>query len=751
MRATGRKRRGGEANPASQDRQSESDRTAKGGSRRSSREVHGRPEAAPPGHVGQALILLFLVLLPLIVLWPVFRADFIAYDDPQYVTHNPQVRRGLTRAGFRWAFETGYFANWHPLTWLSHMADVSLFGLSPHGHHATNLVLHVANTLLLFLLFRGLTGNRWRSAVVAALFAVHPAHVESVAWIAERKDLLCAFFWFATTWAYGSWVRKRGTGRYLAVLLFFAAGLMSKPMIVSLPLVLLLLDYWPLGRFGSEGREQQFRSFAPRGLAGLIVEKMPLFFMAAASSAVTFLVQRTGGSVRSLETFPLWSRLGNAVVAYVRYVGMLVWPADLAIFYPHPGTSLPAATVFGAAILLVALSAAAISLRRSAPFFLVGWFWFLVTLVPVIGVVQVGDQALADRYTYVPFIGLFAAAAWGLPTLASRRRHGSVALRAAAAAALAALSLAAAAQARAWRNSEALFLHALKVTKDNYLAYNDLGQSYNEAGRPTEAMPYLLEAARINPTNPDIRNNLGVSFFLLERFDEAARSFAEALRLAPRSAIPLNNLARTRFVQGEIREAIHLYERGLAIAPESTEVMKRLALALLMEGKNSAAVAQLQREVALDPSDADSREMLRNARVFERNPDDPSLVGLRRMLADAHLNASGALWRREKSAEAAIQLRKALELDPSSAEAHNELGTRLVEDRRLDEAAAEFELALRTNPGLAKVHNNLGYVLFLRGKAKEAIEQYQEALRLQPEFPLARNNLEQALRGQGKR
>jgi len=703
-----------------------------------------------PARIRTGLLLLPLVLLPLASLWPVLRAEFIEFDDPGYVTVNPHIQRGLTWAGIGWAFTSGYAANWHPLTWISHMADVSLFGLNPSGHHATNLLLHLVNTLLLFLLFRSLTGEAWRSAGVAAFFAVHPAHVESVAWVSERKDLLCAVFWFVTTWTYVSWVRRGGVRRYLTVLLCFAAGLMSKAMILSLPLVLLLLDYWPLQRLGKPERPRGAVKL-PRGLAGLIFEKAPLFSMAAASAVVTFLIQRAGGSVRSFETFPLWTRIGNASVAYARYLWMLVWPANLAIFYPHPGTTLSAVAIFGSGFFLVAISAAAIALRRRAPFLFVGWFWFLVTLVPVIGVVQVGNQALADRYTYIPFVGLFVVIAWSLPEIASRWRYGSVALRATSAAALLALWLAAAAQARVWRNSETLFLHALKTTKNNYLADNNLGQYYNEAGRPLEAIPYLSDAARINPTNPDIRNNLGVSSFLLERFDEAMRNFTEALRLGSNSAIPLNNLARTQFVRGEIREAIRAYERGLTIAPDSTEMRRRLALALLMEGKTAAALAQLRREVVLDSSDAESRQTLRDARVFEGNPQDPSLARFRRMLADAHLNASVALWRREKKAEAKIHLRTALELAPEFAKAHNELGTRLAGDRRLNDAVAEFELTLRIDPGMAEAHNNLGYVLFLEGNRQAAIDHYREALRLQPDFPLAQNNLKLALRTQSEK
>jgi Flp pilus assembly protein TadD len=693
----------------------------------------------------QVLLLLALALLPVATFWSVLHNDFIEYDDPDYVTRNEWIHRGLTWAGLRWALTTGYAANWHPLTWLSHMADISLFGLNPPGHHATNLLLHVTNTLLVFLLFRSLTGDRGRSAAVAALFAIHPAHVESVAWVAERKDLLCAAFWFATTWAYGSWVRKGGGGRYLAVLLFFAAGLMSKPMIVSLPLVLLLVDYWPLGRFGDEDKARAPFLRTPRGLAGLTLEKTPLFLMAAASSLVTFLSQRAGGSVRSLEMFPLWARVGNACAAYIRYLRMLVWPANLVIFYPHPGTSLSAATVFGAALLLVALSTAAIALRRRAPFLFVGWFWFLVTLVPVIGVVQVGYQALADRYTYIPFTGLFVAIAWGFPEIVSRWRYGSVALRAGSAAVLLALSLAAAAQARVWKNSETVFLHALKTTKNNDLADNNLGHYYNETGRPLEAMPYLSEATRINPTNPGIRNNLGVSFFLLGRFEEAFLEFSQALRLKPDSALALNNLARTRFVQGEIPDAVRFYEAAVAQAPESAEIRRKLAVALLMEGKVAPALRQLQRESILSPANAECRQLLADVATFGRNRDDPSLGRFRKYLAAAHLDASAALYARERKTEATLHLRKAIELFPASAAAHNELGTRLVEEGRLDEAGAEFQRALGIDPGLAGAYNNLGYVLFLKGRRAEAVEQYREALRLQPEFPLARHNLEQAL------
>jgi Flp pilus assembly protein TadD len=683
-------------------------------------------------------VLLSLAVVTLMAFWPVLHGDFINYDDDAYVTADPHVQGGLTWTAVRWALTTGYAGNWFPVTWLSHAADVSLFGLDPRGHHATNLALHVVNALLLCLLFRSLTGELWRSAGAAALFALHPAHVESVAWVSERKDLLCAAFWLGAMWAYGFWARRRGAGRYALVLLLFMAGLMSKPMIVTLPLVLLLLDYWPLGR-ASEKRF--FR---------LVVEKAPLFLMAAASSLVTFFVQRAGGAVRSLETFPLWTRLGNAALAYVHYLRMLFWPAKLAIFYPHPGASLSAGAVLGATLLLLALSAAAVALRRKAPFLFVGWFWFLITLLPVIGIVQVGRQAMADRYTYIPFIGPFVALVWGLAAVASRWRYGPLAMRFVSAAVVLALALATAAQARVWKTSETVFSHARKVTRNNSVADNYLGQYFNRAGKPTEAIPYLSEAARIDPSDPDIRNNLGVSAFLLGRWDEAARNFSEALRLAPRSAISLNNLARTRFLQGEIPEAIRLYEDSLAAAPDSTEIHQRLALALLMEGKTGEALEHSRRAVALGARDRGIVEFLNGVSAYVKNPTDPSLEPFRRMLADADLKAGAALYGRGKKAEGTARVREALGLSPSFAEAHNELGTQLVNEGRLEEAETEFVLASKIDPGLASAHNNLGYVLFLRGRIAAAIEQYGEALRLQPEFPLARSNLDRALRERGE-
>ena len=708
--------------------------------------------AGGPAHrVRTRLLLPLLLILPLAVFGPRLSREFIDFDDNEYVFQNAAIEHGLTWEGVRWAFTTGHAANWHPLTWLSHMTDVSLFGMNPVAHHAVNLLWHVVNTLLLFLVLRGLTASPWKSAWVAALFAVHPAHVESVAWASERKDLLSTAFALAAMWAYGRWVRERGVLRYLVLLLFFAAGLMSKPMLVSLPIVLLLLDFWPLGRWKLDETPRMFFGISRAGPAGLVLEKAPLFLLAAASAVVTLLVQRAGGAVRSLESFPLSERIGNALVAYAGYLRIFVWPTNLAIFYPHPGTALPVGKVLGAALLLAGLSAGALVLRRKAPFVIVGWLWFLVMLFPVIGVVQVGYQAMADRYTYFSFVGLFIAVAWGLAALASRWRwrYAGMALRASAIGVLAAAALAAAAQARYWKNSETLFLHAIAVTKDNSLAQNNLGHYYNETRRPADALPHVSEAVRIAPERPENHTNRGVSLFQLGRVEEASAEFSEALRRRPDEAampLALNNLARARFVQGEIPDAIGFYEAAVARAPRTADLRRRLAVALLLEEKFEPALRQLEYESLLAPEDAECRRLLEEVAAFGRNPNDPSLDRFRKFLADAHLKASVALYAREKKTEADLHLRKAIELFPAFAAAYNELGTRLVNEGRFDEAAAEFQRALGIDPGSANAHNNLGYVLFQKGQRAAAIQQYLEALRIQPEFPLARNNLEQALR-----
>jgi Flp pilus assembly protein TadD len=708
----------------------------------------GPPAAASAG-LGRrrrlVLLLVLLTLLPAVTFWSVRSDAFITYDDPEYVPGNPVVGQGMTWSGMRWAFTTGTGANWFPLTWLSHMTDVSLFGMDPSGHHTTNLLLHVANTLLLFLLLRRLTGEDAKSAWVAALFAVHPTHVESVAWIAERKDLLSGLFWIATTLAYASWVRRRGAGRYALMLALFAAGLMSKPMLVSLPLTLLLLDTWPLERLGDGASLRSFLRLSSDGRPGLVLEKAPLFLMAAASSVVTFLVQRAGGAVRSLEAFPFPIRVANALVAYVRYLGKLVWPSRLAVFYPHPGASLSAALAVAAGCFLLAQSAAAFVLRRRAPYLFTGWFWFVVTMLPVIGLIQVGYQALADRYTYIPFIGLFLAVAWGVPALLRPWRPAGLAVRTAAVISVLALALTAVAQLRYWRNSETLYLRTLEVTKNNSTIENNLGDFYNEAGRPEKALPYLFDALRIKPNGPEIHNNVGRSLYILGRYEEAEQHFRRSLSLGPQDPITLNNLARVRFVQGDVLRAVRLYRAAAARKPDAAEVRMRLGIALFLQGNVSAARDEFERASLAEPGNADYRALALGVPAFEKDPSDPAAAVLRQKLAAAHQEVGNGLQAHGSNTEALAHFRQAVELVPASAGARIDLGAQLVRTGHLEEGQAEFLTALKIEPGSALAHTDLGYVLYLRGQRDDAIGHYREALRLQPGFALAQRNLDLAL------
>jgi protein O-mannosyl-transferase len=547
---------------------------------------------------GRALAALLLVGVTLAAFAPVLSAGFVIYDDERYVLRNPHVQEGFGGDALLWAFTAGYASNWHPLTWLSHMLDWRLFGASPAGHHLTSLLLHAANAVALFLLLDRMTGAPWRAAFAAALFALHPLHVESVAWVAERKDVLSTLLWLLTTWSYVAWTRKKGTARYLLVVALLAFGLAAKPMLVTLPLTLLILDFWPLRRWEG-GTAPTLR---------LVAEKVPLLALSAASAAVTWAVQAASPAVGSLHEFPLGTRISNALVAYAGYLGKTVWPAGLAVFYPHPGPFLPLWKPAGAALLLVAITAAVVALRRRHPCLLSGWLWYLVTLLPVIGLVQVGEQAMADRYTYVPLIGLFVAAAWGIPDAArgllaasrwarwesaERDRVLHWALPAAAVALLLALAVVTRSQAATWKDSVTLFEHALAVTEENYLAHLDLGTALSREGRGAEALAHYAEAVRIKPDNAIARYDLGAALAARGRDAEAMEHYVKALALSPGYAAAHNNLGILLAKQGKIDEAARHYAEAARIRPDFAEAHFNLAVALHALGREAEARAEL--------------------------------------------------------------------------------------------------------------------------------------------------------------
>jgi tetratricopeptide (TPR) repeat protein len=490
-----------------------------------------------------------LLLLVAFCFAPLARNGFINYDDDKYVTANPLLEGTVTPNTFRWAFTTFRAANWHPLTWISHQADVALFGFNPRGHHLTSLALHAANTLLLFLLLLRWTGSTWRSAFVSTLFGIHPLHVESVAWVAERKDVLSTLFLFLTLLAYGRYAARSSRANYSAVAILFTLGLLAKPMLVTLPLLLIVLDYWPLGRLGASSRRAPGRSLpAP---AALLAEKIPLVALAALSGLMTLAAQTRGGAVKTLEDYPFGIRLANAVVSVVRYLEKTLWPKSLAVFYPHPGGTLSAAAVAAAALLVVAVTLAAVRAAPRRPYALAGWGWYLVTLSPVLGLVQVGYQAMADRYTYIPLTGLFVAAVWTVGDLAKPWRLGREVLAAAAVALVLLLTATTRSQVRVWQNGVSLFEHALAVTDDNYVAHDNLAAELERQGRTREAMRHTLEALRIYPDRePQRYLRFGKALMAEGLLDEAVEVFEKAVIMNPADPSAARLLAAARAAAG---------------------------------------------------------------------------------------------------------------------------------------------------------------------------------------------------------
>ncbi len=586
---------------------------------------------------------------------PTLHNGFVGYDDPEYVTANPHVRGGLTRQNAGWAFTAVHASNWHPLTWLSHMLDVTLFGLDPAGHHLSSLLLHIANTLLLFLLLRSETRLTWRSAFVAAAFGLHPLRVESVAWVAERKDVLSAAFWLLTMLAYGRYARQGGRSRYALVVGLFALGLLAKPMVVSLPLVLLLWDLWPLSRH--EGGR------AP-GRTALLIEKVPFLALAAVSGVVTIAAQRQGVSLLATEVLPLRLRIANAAFSSVRYLGQTAWPSGLAAFYPHPAETLTAATGAAAFLLLLLLSVLALAARRPRPWLTVGWFWYVVTLLPVSGLVQVGLQGMADRYTYLPTIGLLIVASWAGASAARRSRAAAHVVSCAAVAALVALSVASWRQVQVWRSGLTLWEHALAVTSANFVAHDNLGVELDRRGRSAEAIAHYRSALRIRPGDRNSEHNY------------ASALFAKGVR---------------DYERGALDDALGDLSEGLRHEPQSALARSYRGSVLAELGRPNEAIPELRRAIAIDPRLARAHKALGTA-----------------------LAASGRLSEAARAFEAAAQA------DAADAGARYGLGVALASLGRNQEALAAYDAALRLRPDLGLAHADRALVLSALGRYREA-------------------------------
>lgn len=586
---------------------------------------HRDRAATPQVRIG---VTIGLILAVASVYAPVRQHPFISLDDFDYVAAHPHVSRGLSRDGFVWAWTGVHGSTWHPITSLSHMLDVRTFGLDPGAHHVVNALLHAANAVLLFFVLANLTGRTWPTAWVAAVFAVHPLHVESVAWISERKDVLCGFFSLLTLAAYARYTRRPSGRRYLTIVVAFALALLSKPMAVTLPFVLLLLDVWPLRRWSFEsagsdaptsrsvkraGQVESESLLAAVPVRKLIGEKLPLLAMAAAVSVVTFLAQRQTGAVMELEALSFGDRVGNAALAYVWYIFKTIWPADLAIFYPHAGGS-PLWKVGGAvAVIAVATAMAATQVRRR-PYLVVGWLWFVGMLVPVIGIVQVGQQAMADRYMYLPQIGLTVAVAWGVADVARRWRLTGAVWVVLAIAPLAAAAVVAARQVTLWADDVVLFEHAVAVTWRNALAHNTLGTALAARGRHADAIEQYGRAIEIRPGYALAHNNLGEVLARVGRLDEAVVHYREALRLQPGFAWAHNNLGAAFQAQGRLDDAAAAFREALRLAPAYAEAHNNLGVVLALRGEPAAALEQFEAALRLRPGFASAQANLERAR-----------------------------------------------------------------------------------------------------------------------------------------
>jgi hypothetical protein len=487
-----------------------------------------------------ALICFSLIVITLTVYMQVRNYPFLGFDDDEYVTDNSHVKSGISGDNIIWAFTSFDASNWHPVTWLSHMADVQFFGLNPRGHHLTNVFIHTVSSILLLLFLHRFTGSIWKSSFVAALFALHPLHVESVAWVAERKDVLSALFWLVTLIFYSEYAARLKPKLYILSLFFFILGLMSKPMLVTMPFVMLLMDVWPLDRYAHEEHEHGQRQIFARALA-LVKEKIPFFACSIMSAVVTICAQNSSGAMKSFDELPFGPRIENALIAYVKYIGKTLWPHDLAVLYPI-SLPFPLWQVIGSLSVLLIISCATIWAGRGYPYLVAGWFWFLITLVPVIGFIQVGGQSMADRYTYIPAIGLFIMAAWGIPDLARGLRHREGILALLAGAVIIAASALTWRQLGYWQDNISLFRHTLSVTADNSFINYNLGAALAEKGDLDAAIQEYQDAVRISPDFKEAHTNLGIALANKGSLDAAIKEFQEALRISPNETKVRDNL-----------------------------------------------------------------------------------------------------------------------------------------------------------------------------------------------------------------
>jgi tetratricopeptide (TPR) repeat protein len=685
-----------------------------------------RASAAPPGKTVPtapaahkpwriAAVCLLLAVLTVFAYREVRHNDFLTLDDYTYVLENRDIQHGVNLQSVEWAFTTFYFGNWHPLTWISYLADWSLYGKNPVGYHMTNVYLHAAGAVLLFLLFLYMTGFLGRSAMVAFLFALHPMHVESVAWVAERKDVLCGFFWIVTLFAYAWYVRKPSWKRFACVIIGFACSLMSKPMAVTLPFTLLLLDIWPLRRisFAPEARARRLASFLK-----LCLEKWLLFLMAVISCVLTYTAQRRGGAVAELHTLYIWDRIGNAAISYCRYARIMFWPDPLSPYYYYDKNNILLSAVLSA-VVLIAVTAACWLYRKEKPYCLVGWLWFLGTLTPAIGIVQVGDQAMAERYSYVPLIGLFFALVWLAGDAVQKYPRFKLAAQLLAVAVIAACAVKTEAQVKLWKDTITLFSHAVEIDPRGELPNATLAGAYARQVRCVEAQPYFDRALEYVPLWPDTLSN---SAFCLMRISMdthdrsnlplAGQRIKQALSIAPNNVDFLNTMALWTFLMDKPKDEEMYCRKALAIRPDSVTAHQFLADALLAQGRFDEAAQENRTVLALEP---------RNFQAYDNLGAVYTAQGLKQ--------------------EAVQQYRLSLAIKPDQAMTYFNIAKIFMQSHQLPEAKEALTQSLRYDPTFPDAHNDLGVVFIQLGDFDHAIEQFSDAVRINPSFAGARQNL----------
>ena len=608
--------------------------------------------------------------------------DFVGYDDELYITKNLLVQKGVSLEGLKWAFTTFHAANWHPVTWLSHMLDCELFGLDPSGHHWTNVVFHIANTLLLFIILFKMTGALWKSAIVAALFALHPLHVESVAWVSERKDVLSTLMFLLSLAVYYRYAKNLSFKTYMLLIMCFSLGLMAKPMLVTLPFVLLLLDIWPLNRFKYTNsyvlQSDNTSKDGFRGIYWIILEKIPLFIPVLVSCTLTFFAQKSAGAVLTIESLTIKYRIANALVSYVNYVIKMIWPIKLTIFYPHPRYTLSAWQIFGASLLITSACLWAIRVAKKYPYIAVGLFWYLGTLVPVIGLIQVGEQAMADRYTYIPLIGLFIIVVWGASDLLKKWYYQRLFFYVFVPVMLIALSWTTFFQLRYWKNGITLFEHAVEINKNSSMAHNNLATALGSTNLD-RAVYHYKEALKINPADGFSLYNLGTILIQKKDYNGAVLYLSKLLKLNPRHIDARNNLANVLFIQSKSDEALSQYRKILQIDPNN---------------------------------------------------------------ADAHYNIAYVLSSQKKYNEAVLYYNETLKIEPEYLKAHYSLGNIYFKQGKTTEAFMHYAEVIKIKPDYVQAYNKLGLILYRQGKFNKSKVLFSKAIQIDPNYHEARKNLE---------